>query len=134
MSSIFTKIINRDIPAYIISENDLFIAFLDVFPLGIGHILIVSKIEVDKMYNLPQESLMNLMTFAQPICNALESTFSCKRIGMAVIGLEIPHAHLHLVPLYDNANDLNFTKPKLKLSHEELFELQQKILSNLPKN
>jgi histidine triad (HIT) family protein len=134
MSSIFTKIINRDIPAYIISENDLFIAFLDVFPLGIGHILIVSKIEVDKMYNLPQESLMNLMTFAQPICNALEKTFLCKRIGMAVIGLEIPHAHLHLVPLYDNANDLNFTKPKLKLSHEELFELQQKILSNLPKN
>jgi histidine triad (HIT) family protein len=131
MASIFTKIIAREIPAYIIAENDLFIAFLDVFPLREGHVLVVPKNEVDKLYELPNEALGSILQFAAPICKAIEKAVACKRIGMAVIGLEVPHAHLHLVPLHQDANDINFTRPKLSVSKEQLETMQKLILQCL---
>jgi histidine triad (HIT) family protein len=131
MASIFTKIIEREIPAYIIAENDLFIAFLDVFPLTEGHVLVVPKNEVDKLYELSNEMLGSILQFAAPICKAIENAVECKRIGMAVIGLEVPHAHLHLVPLQHDANDINFTRPKLSVSKEQLETMQKSILQYL---
>jgi histidine triad (HIT) family protein len=130
MASIFSKIINGEIPCYKIAENENFIAFLDVFPIALGHVLVVPKIEQDKMFDLPTDILAQWLVFAKPIANALEATFNCNRVGISVIGLEVPHAHLHLVPI-NSANDLNFTKPKLKLSSEELSEVQFKILEAL---
>ncbi len=128
--SIFTKIINGDIPSYKIAENDKFFAFLDISPLRPGHTLVVPKQETDKFFDLPSEMLSELMMFAQPIAKAIEKSFQCNRCGIAVIGLEVPHAHLHLVPI-NNADDLNFTRPKLSLSREEMIACQQKILSNV---
>lgn len=129
MSSIFTKIINGEIPSYKIAENDKFFAFLDVFPLQPGHTLVVPKQEVDKFFDMPQDHLAEMLVFAQPIAKAIERSFDCKRCGIAVIGLEVPHAHLHLVPI-NNADDLNFTREKLKLSPEEMKACQEKILSH----
>lgn len=134
MSSIFTKIIKREIPAFIIVENEDFIAFLDVFPLQLGHVLVVSKLEVDRLYDLPLNILEKLLVFAQPLCRSIEKSVSCKRVGMAVIGVEVAHAHLHLVPIINDANDLNFVNPKLKVSSESLKEMQELLISNLPKN
>lgn len=128
--SIFTKIINGEIPSYKIAENDQFIAFLDVFPLVKGHVLVVPKIEVDKIFDLPQEYLSSMLTFAQPIAKAIEKSFDCKRCGISVVGLEVPHAHMHLVPI-NTANDLNFTQPKIKVEKEEMEEIQGKIIGNL---
>jgi len=128
--SIFTKIINGEIPSYKIAENDQFIAFLDVFPLVKGHVLVVPKIEVDKIFDLPQEYLSSMLSFAQPIAKAIEKSFDCKRCGISVVGLEVPHAHMHLVPI-NTANDLNFTQPKIKVEKEEMEEIQQKIIGNL---
>lgn len=128
--SIFTKIINGEIPSYKIAENDQFIAFLDVFPLVKGHVLVVPKIEVDKIFDLPQEYLAAMLTFAQPIAKAIEKSFDCKRCGISVVGLEVPHAHMHLVPI-NTANDLNFTQPKIKVEKEEMEEMQKKIVGNL---
>ena len=130
MSSIFTKIIQREIPAYIIAENDQFMAFLDVFPIREGHVLVVPKQETDKWYDLSSELLQSLLIFAQPIARAIEHSFPCNRCGISMIGLEVPHAHLHLVPI-DTADDLNFTRPKLKLSADQLHSIQQKILALL---
>ena len=131
MTSIFSKIISREIPSYIIAENEMFIAFLDVFPLSIGHVLVVAKIEIDKFYDLPADYLMNIMVFAKPICEAIEKSVSCKRVGMAIIGLEIPHAHLHLVPLVTDASDINFAKTKLNIDETALKEMQLKLIANL---
>ena len=128
--SIFTKIIYGHIPSYKIAENDKFCAFLDISPLRPGHTLVVPKQETDKFFDLPSELLSELMMFAQPIAKAIEKSFQCNRCGIAVIGLEVPHAHLHLVPI-NNADDLNFTRPKLSLSREEMIACQQKILSNV---
>jgi histidine triad (HIT) family protein len=130
MSSIFTRIINGEIPSYKIAENDKFYAFLDVYPLQPGHTLVVPKQEVDKFFDLPQDHLAEMLVFAQPIAKAIESSFHCKRCGIAVIGLEVPHAHLHLVPI-NNADDLNFTRSKLKLSPDEMKACQEKILSHV---
>jgi len=127
--SIFTKIINGEIPSYTIAENENFFAFLDIFPLREGHVLVIPKQEVDKIYELPQEVLSEMLVFAQPIAKAIEKAFG-KRVGMAVIGLEVPHAHLHLVPI-SSSNDLNFTQPKLKVSTEQLQEARDKILTHL---
>jgi histidine triad (HIT) family protein len=127
--SIFTKIIAGEIPSYKIAENDQFFAFLDIFPLREGHVLVIPKVEMDKIYDLPQEVLAGMLVFAQPIAKAIEKAFG-KRVGMAVIGIEVPHAHLHLVPI-SSSQDLNFTQPKLKVSQEELAEAQQKILAVL---
>lgn len=130
MASIFSKIIAGEIPSYKIAENDKFYAFLDVFPLVNGHTLVVPKHEVDKLYELNQDELSELLQFAQPIARAIENAFPCKRCGMSVIGLEVPHAHLHLVPI-NTADDLNFTREKMKPSQEDLLAAQTKILNQL---
>jgi histidine triad (HIT) family protein len=128
--TIFSKIIAGGIPSYKIAENERFFAFLDIFPLEKGHVLVVPKTEVDNMFDLPDEYLSELLVFAKPIAKAIEKSFNCNRCGMEVVGLEVPHAHLHLIPI-NSADDLNFTRKKLKMSDEELKEVQQKILKNL---
>ena len=128
--TIFTKIIKGEIPSYRIAENDKFYAFLDVFPIVPGHVLVVPKMEVDKFYDVPDTYLSEILVFAKPIAKAIEQAFPCKRVGSAVIGLEVPHAHLHLVPLQET-DDLNFTRGKMKQSPEELKAAQEKILSYL---
>lgn len=130
MSSIFSKIIAGDIPSYKIAENDRFYAFLDIFPLVEGHTLVVPKKETDKLFDVSDEELAELLVFAKPIAKAMEAVFPCDRVGISVVGLEVPHAHLHLVPI-NNADDLNFTRPKLKLTEEQMKAAQQKILDHL---
>lgn len=127
--SIFTKIINKEIPAYIIDENDDFIAFLDVFPLTKGHVLVVPKKQVDYIFDLEPAIYSGLWLFANTIAKRLEKAIPCKRIGIAVIGLEVPHAHIHLIPL-QSVEDINFTRLKLKLSKEEMEEILLKIKKN----
>ena len=128
--TIFSKIIAGQIPGYKIAENDQFFAFLDIFPLREGHTLVVPKMEVDKFFDMPDALLANMLLFAKPIAHAIEQAFDCNRCGMAVVGLEVPHAHLHLVPI-DRADDLNFTRGKLKLTPEQLKTSQEKILRHL---
>lgn len=128
--TIFSKIIAGQIPSYKIAENDKCYAFLDIFPLVKGHVLVVPKIEVDNLFDLPADYLSELILFAQPIAKAIEKSFSCNRCGISVIGLEVPHAHIHLVPI-NSADDLNFTRGKLKLSPEQLKEVQEKIIAHL---
>ena len=130
MATIFSKIIAGDIPSFKIAENDQFYAFLDVFPLVPGHTLVVPKKETDKLFDLDEKDLGAILQFAQPIAKAIEKAFPCQRCGLSVIGLEVPHAHVHLVPI-NTADDLNFTRPKLKPSQDELKEAQQKILQAL---
>ena len=125
--TLFSKIIAGEIPCYRIAENDKFFAFLDVYPLQEGHTLIVPKIEIDKLFDVPDEYLSEMLLFAKPIAKAIETAFDCDRCGISVIGLEIPHAHLHLVPI-NHADDLNFTRPKMKVSLQELKAAEQKIL------
>ncbi|NVJ85387.1 MAG: HIT family protein [Algoriphagus sp.] len=126
MASIFTKIINREIPAHIIAEDDRNIAFLDIMPLVKGHVLVVPKKEVDYIFDLDPDDLTALHLFAQKVAKAMDQTISCTRIGVAVIGLEVPHVHVHLVPLR-TMDDINFTRPKLKLSQEELGAIAEEI-------
>ncbi|WP_296699573.1 HIT family protein [Algoriphagus sp.] len=128
MASIFTKIIKREIPAHIIAEDKDFIAFLDIMPLVKGHVLVVPKQEVDYIFDLEPEVLSGLHVFAQKVAKAMDKTIKCTRIGVAVIGLEVPHVHVHLVPL-KTMDDINFTRPKLKLSPEELAESAELIKS-----
>jgi histidine triad (HIT) family protein len=128
--TIFSKIIAGEIPSYKIAENDKFFAFLDIFPLREGHVLVVPKSETDNFFDLPEEYLKELLVFAQPIAKAIEKSFDCNRCGITVIGLEVPHAHIHLIPI-NTANDLNFTQPKLKLSDERLKEIQKMIVDKL---
>ena len=128
--TLFSKIIAGQIPSYKIAEDDRFYAFLDIFPLREGHTLVIPKIEVDNLFDLPEEYLSKMLVFARPIAKAIERSFDCNRCGLSVVGLEVPHAHLHLIPI-DTADDLNFTRHKLKLSPEELKAAQQKILQNL---
>jgi histidine triad (HIT) family protein len=128
--TIFSKIIAGEIPSYKIAENEYFFAFLDIFPLVEGHVLVVPKIETDKFFDLQDNYLSEILLFAKPIAHAIEKAFTCNRCGVSIIGLEVPHAHLHLAPI-NNANDLNFTKGKLKLNAEELKKIQGKILANL---
>ncbi|MEJ7913867.1 MAG: HIT family protein [Chitinophagaceae bacterium] len=128
--SIFAKIITGQISSFKIKEDELFFAFLDVFPLREGHVLVVPKIEVNNLFDLPQNYLGAMMLFAQPIAKAIEKGFNCNRCGISVIGLEVPHAHMHLIPI-NTANDLNFTQPKLKLSTAQLEEVQRTILAQL---
>jgi len=129
MASIFTRIINREIPAYIIAEDDLFIAFLDVMPLVEGHVLVVPKQEVDYVFDLDDRMLADMMVFAKKVAVAIKKTISCKRIGVAIIGLEVPHTHVHLVPM-NSMGDINFSRPKLSPSKEELEKVAKAILSN----
>jgi histidine triad (HIT) family protein len=128
MSSIFSKIIAGEIPCYKIRENEQFLAFLDIFPLVKGHVLVIPKTETDKFFDLSDDYLTEILKFAKPIAKAIEAGFDCNRCGISVVGLEVPHAHLHLVPI-QSADDLNFTRGKLSLSKEELKEIQEKIIS-----
>lgn len=128
--SIFSKIISGETPAYKIQEDENFLAFLDIFPLTHGHVLVIPKVEVDKFYHMDAALIGKWMQFAQPIAHAIEKAFPCKRVGMSVIGLEVPHAHMHLLPL-NQIDDINFSKAKLKLTNEELAEIQQKIVACL---
>lgn len=128
--SVFTRIISGEIPSYKIAENENFFAFLDIFPLVKGHVLVVPKIEVDKFFDLSENLLAEMLLFARPIAKSIEKSFDCRRCGISVIGLEVPHAHMHLVPI-NTADDLNFTRPKLKLTDEELEVIQKKIIANL---
>jgi Diadenosine tetraphosphate (Ap4A) hydrolase and other HIT family hydrolases len=126
MSSIFTKIINKEIPAHIIAENDSFIAFLDVFPLALGHVLVVPKKEIDYIFSIEDTLLAEMMVFSKKIALAIEQAIPCKRVGVAVIGLEVPHAHIHLIPL-QTVQDINFTREKLKPQAEEMEKVAASI-------
>lgn len=128
--TIFSKIITGQIPSYKIAEDENFFAFLDVFPLVKGHVLVVPKLEVDKLFDLPDEYLAAMLLFAKPIAKAIEKTMDCKRCGISVVGLEVPHAHLHLLPI-NSANDLNFTQPKITVTTDEMKLIQQKIAGAL---
>jgi histidine triad (HIT) family protein len=126
MPTIFTKIINGEIPSQKIAEDDRFLAFLDVSPVAEGHTLVIPKVEVDYLFNLDDETYTGLMLFAKRIALALAKAVPCLRIGVTVIGLEVPHTHVHLVPL-NTMNDINFSKPKLKPSPEELAATAERI-------
>lgn len=124
--TLFSKIITGEIPSYKIAENEKFFAFLDIFPLREGHVLVVAKTEVDKLFDLPGDYLSEMLLFAKPIAHAIEKAFDCNRCGLSVVGLEVPHAHIHLIPI-NSANDLNFTQSKPKASEESLKNVQEKI-------
>lgn len=126
MASIFTKIINREIPAYIVAEDERYIAFLDINPLVIGHTLVVPKKEVDFIFDLDDETLAGLQIFSKKVAHAIRKSIPCKRVGVAVIGLEVPHTHVHLVPM-NSMGDLNFTRSKLNPTKEELAGAAEKI-------
>ncbi|QSE96980.1 HIT family protein [Fulvivirga lutea] len=126
MSTIFSKIINREIPGHIVAEDDTYIAFLDINPLVHGHCLVIPKREVDYIFDLEDAQLEGLMIFAKKVAKAVEKAIPCKRVGVAVIGLEVPHTHVHLVPL-NTMDDINFTRPKLNPSNEELSKVAEKI-------
>ena len=128
--TIFSKIINGDIPAYKIAESDKFIAFLDIEPLVTGHVLVVPKVEVNKIFDVPDDYLAAMLVFAKPIAHAIEKAFDCKRCGISVIGLEVPHAHMHLVPI-NSADDLNFTRAKLNPAQKELEAVYEKLKAAL---
>ena len=128
--TIFSKIIAGEIPCYKIAENEKFFAFLDIFPLREGHVLVVPKKEVDNLFDLPAEYLGEMLLFARPIAKAIEKAFDCNRCGISVIGLEVPHAHIHLIPI-NSANDLNFTQSKPQALSENLKRAQEQILKNL---
>ena len=130
MASIFTKIIQGEIPCYKIAENEHFLAFLDVFPLVHGHILVVPKKEIDYIFDIDDAELSAMIVFAKKIAKAQKTAVPCKRIGVAVIGLEVPHAHIHLVPM-NTSNDVNFTQPKIKPTNEELAEMAERIKAKL---
>ena len=126
MASLFTRIINGEIPCYKIAENELFIAFLDILPVAKGHALVVPKKEIDYIFDLPDEELQALNIFAKEVARKIQAVVPCKKIGISVIGLEVPHAHMHLIPI-NNIHDMNFEKERLKFTTEEYAELSKKI-------
>jgi len=130
MATIFSRIIAGEIPSFKIAENDQFYAFLDVFPLVPGHTLVVPKKETDKFFDMDEHDLGAVLQFARPIAKAIEKSFPCNRCGISVVGLEVPHAHLHLMPI-NSANDINFTKQKINVTPELLASVQSKILAAL---
>lgn len=130
MPSIFSKIISGEIPSFKVAESDHFLAFLDIFPLVEGHVLVIPKVETDKFFDVDDQLLSEWLLFAKPIAKAIEQAFPCNRCGMSVVGLEVPHAHMHLVPI-NTADDLNFTRSKLKLSADQLKNIQTRILVSI---
>jgi histidine triad (HIT) family protein len=126
MTSIFSKIISGEIPSHKIAENDKFLAFLDVSPLVKGHTLVIPKFETDYIFDLQDELLAEILVFSKSVAKKIEKVIPCKRIGVAVIGLEVPHAHVHLVPM-NTADDLNFTRTKLSITQKELVEIAAAI-------
>lgn len=130
MATIFSRIIAGEIPCYKIAEDDRFFAFLDINPMTKGHTLVIPKVEIDYLFDLKESTLSEIMLFSKKIALAIEKSVSCLRVGVAVIGLEVPHAHIHLIPI-NKESDMNFKNPKLKLSAEEMTEIAEKIKSNL---
>ena len=126
MATIFTRIINGDIPCYKIAENDKFFAFLDINPVQKGHTLVVPKKEVDYIFDIEDNDIQEMMLFAKQVAVKIKDAIPCTKVGVAVIGLEVPHAHIHLVPM-QNEGDLDFKRPKLQLEKEEFLEIQKKI-------
>ena len=132
MATIFTKIINGEIPCHKIAEDENYLAFLDISPLAIGHTLVIPKKEIDYIFNIDDELFTGLHLFSKKVAKALEQAIPCKRIGVAVIGLEVPHAHIHLVPL-QNVQDINFSREKMVVAKEILEETAKKIVAKLPR-
>ena len=130
MSSIFSKIVAGEIPAHVVAETTEFLAFLDVNPLAPGHVLVIPKKEIDYIFDMDEESYFGLTLFAKIVAGGLKKAFPCVKVGMTVIGLEVPHVHIHLIPM-NNVSDMNFSKPKLNPSQEELAEAAQKIKAQL---
>jgi histidine triad (HIT) family protein len=130
MATIFSKIISGEIPSYKIAEDDRFLAFLDIHPLAKGHTLVVPRVETDYLFDLEDELLGDMMKFAKKVALAIDATMDCKRVGVAVLGLEVPHAHIHLCPIND-LYDIEFSKPKLKLSEEEFIDIAARIRAAL---
>lgn len=126
MASIFSKIVAGEIPCYKVAENEYFLAFLDIMPLQKGHVLVIPKVETDYIFDIEDSSLGEMMVFAKNVSKKIKSQFECNRIGVAVIGLEVPHAHIHLIPI-NKMDDMNFANPKMNLSQEELAEIANKI-------
>lgn len=130
MSSIFSKIIDGIIPSYKIAENESFLAFLDIQPLVQGHTLVIPKKEIDYIFDLDDSTLKEMMVFSKMVSEKLKAALPCKRIGVSIIGLEVPHAHIHLVPIND-IDDMNFSKPKLNLSKNEMSAIQEQIIKQV---
>ena len=129
MASLFTKIVNAEIPCHKIAENDEYLAFLDINPLAKGHTLVIPKQEVDYIFDLNPDLYTGLWNFARTVAAKIENAIPCERIGIAVVGLEVPHAHIHLIPL-NHVEDINFSRPKLQLSAEELENIARSISGN----
>ena len=127
MSSIFSKIVKGELPAYKVAEDERFLAFLDISPLAKGHALIIPKKEIDYIFDLDSKTFSALWCFTQLVAKAMEKVITCERIGIAVIGLEVPHAHIHLVPLKKGISNINFENPRLKFTQQEFEEIAQKI-------
>ncbi|MEA3444609.1 MAG: HIT family protein [Bacteroidota bacterium] len=130
MASIFSKIVNGEIPSYKIAEDENYYAFLDIYPLTKGHTLVIPKKEIDYIFDVDDELLAGMMVFAKKIARAIDQVIDCKRVGVAVLGLEVPHAHIHLIPI-NSERDIDFSNPKLKLSQEEFEEISEKIRQKL---
>ena len=130
MASIFTKIVKGEIPAFKIAEDENFLAFLDAFPLAKGHVIVIPKNEIDSIFDLSDHDYISLWVFAKTTAKALKIAIPCKRIGIAVIGLEVPHTHIHLIPL-QTVEDINFSKPKLKFEADQMEEIAEEIKAEL---
>ncbi len=130
MASIFSKIVTGEIPAYKVAENESFLAFFDISPLAEGHTLVIPKAEIDYLFTLDDQLLADMMVFAKRVAIGIEKVIPCKRIGIAVIGLEVPHAHIHLIPI-NHVSDIDFSRPKLNLAPERFVELQRAIIHEL---
>ncbi len=126
MASIFTRIVNEEIPCHKVAEDDRFLAFLDIAPLREGHTLVIPKLEVDRFFDLPEDLLRDIMPFAQGVARKIARVVPCDRVGMSVVGLEVPHAHVHLIPL-DKVSDMDMGRPKLKFSTEELAAMAARL-------
>jgi histidine triad (HIT) family protein len=128
MATLFTKIVNGEIPCHKVAENEKFLAFLDIMPLTKGHVLVIPKIEVDYIFDLEDDLLADMMLFSKKVAAQIKSVFPCKKVGVTVIGLEVPHAHIHLIPI-NTMNDMNFASEKLTLSSEELTDIASRLRS-----
>jgi len=126
MASVFTRIVNGEIPCYKVAEDEHYLAFLDINPLAEGHTLVIPKKEVDYLFDIEDELLGGMMVFAKKVARAMDMTMPCKRVGVAVLGLEVPHAHIHLIPI-NNLGDINFSNPKLSFTKEEFINTSKKI-------
>jgi histidine triad (HIT) family protein len=129
MATLFTRIVNGEIPCYKVAENDKFLAFLDIQPLVKGHVLVIPKIEVDYLFDLEDDLLADMIIFSKNIAKQIKTAFPCKKVGLTVIGLEVPHAHIHLVPI-NTISDINFTSPKLVLEKEDFDDIVSRIINS----